>query len=142
MPVPTPNIRAVPSAARYQPGAVSLWVSVIGSLLHRTSRATRLIALLLKPGFVLPRGDHAHQLAHRGVPEPAQLGTDHLVVAEPVRGEADLGREARHGVRLQPELGDPEAVDHVLGVDPEVDRAVDRQHERVRAHLLAGIAEA
>src|SRR5687767_11083458 len=162
MPMPSPKPATVPSAARYQPGARRRRVRVIaapsqgtdspGGSRPRTpadswaaaeSRGRSLVggALVLEPAVKLALGDHAHVLAHRGVADPAQLGARDLVAADPVRREADLGGEARHGVRLEPELGDPERVDDVPGLDPEVDRAVLGQHELGRAHLLGGVLE-
>ena len=46
-----------------------------------------------------------------------------------------------HGVRLEPELGHPERVEHVLGVDAELHRAVLGQHQLVGLDLLAGVVE-
>ena len=74
-------------------------------------------------------GHHAHVLAHRRVADAAQLGAHHLVAADAVGRQADLGGEARHGVRLEPELGHPEGVEHVLRLDAELHRAVLRQHQ-------------
>src|SRR5687767_5625347 len=108
MPIPTPKPAAVPSAARYQPGARRRRVRVIAALPEGTpsrsrrplvggSAAARL-ALLVQPAVELARVDDAHVLAHRRVPDPAQLGAYHLVAADPVGGQADLGGEARHRV--------------------------------------------
>src|SRR5918999_3135693 len=163
--MPSPKPATVPSVARYQPGARRRRVRVIAAPLQGTdstggsrpptpadswpvpesrrplSRAPAaarggLLALLVEPAVELALGDHAHVLAHRGVADPAQLGAHDLVAAEPVRREADLRREAGHRVRLEPELGDPEGVDHVPGPDPEVDRPVVGEHELGRVHLL------
>src|SRR5688572_32157028 len=139
--MPSPNPATVPSAARYQPGARRRRVRVIAApsegtpsrcLLTLSGPATGtaatarrgLLALLVEPAVELALGDHAHALAHRGVADPAKLGAHDLVAADPVRRQADLGGQARHGVRLEPELRDPERVDDVPGPDPEVDRAV------------------
>src|SRR5919112_2017273 len=126
--MPSPKPATVPSVARYQPGARRRRVRVIAAPsqgtqswglrpLSRAPAAARggLLALLVEPAVELALGDHAHVLAHRGVADPAQLGAHDLVAADPVRREADLGGQARHGVRLEPELGDPERVDDVPG---------------------------
>src|SRR5918999_3695244 len=99
MPMPRPKPAAVPSAARYQPGARRRRVRVIaapsqgtGSRALRTlsggpAAATRLgrLALLVEPAVEVAFGDHAHVLAHGGVPDPAQLGAHDLIAADPVR---------------------------------------------------------
>src|SRR5918999_941094 len=145
--MPSPKPATVPSVARYQPGARRRRVRVIAAPSQGTDStggsrpptpadswpvpesrrplsgapaAARggLLALLVEPAVELALGDHAHVLAHRGVADPA-----------------------RHGVRLEPELGDPERVDDVPGPDPEVDRAVLGEHELGRAHFLARVLE-
>src|SRR5665809_23432 len=96
--MPSKNPRTAPSVARYQPGARRRWVSVIGKSPEGTSSLGRsrlgCLLLPLDPGVPLILRDHPHVLAHGGVADPAQLGADHLVPADPVGGEADVRGEA------------------------------------------------
>ena len=93
------------------------------------------------PGMVHPRGElvlrhHDHSRAHHRVAEAAELGADDRVGADPVRCDRDVRLDPRDGVLLLAELGDPERMDHVQGLQREARRAVDRQAEDVRGELV------
>src|SRR5687767_7634444 len=118
--MPRPKPSAVPSAARYHPGARSRCVRVIAATPEGTRRRCRRrvssarsggrLLLILEPAVELVLLDDADVLAHGRVAQSAQLGADDLVPADAVRRDADLRGQAGHGVRLQPELGDPEGM--------------------------------
>ena len=75
--------------------------------------------------------EHDRRAAHERVPEAAELGADDRVGAELRRRDLERVRLAGHGVLLLTELGHPERVQHVLGLDLQNRGAVDR-HVEVR----------
>ena len=81
---------------------------------------------LFDPRVVVLSGECLDLHAHEAVREPAVLGALALVQADLAGLHHPLVGPARHGVHLAGERGDPEAVDHVVGLDPETDVAVDR----------------
>ena len=131
--------RSGPTVA-FEPASASVWqasqpVSVKSCLAgrggrrprRRRRRRRRAWRLAREPGAVKAARPHdPHRLAHGRVADAAQLGADHVVLAEPVGRQPDLGGQAGHGVGLEPELRHPEVVQHVLRVDRELDRAVLR----------------
>src|SRR5688500_3990574 len=168
--MPSPKPATVPSVARYQPGARRRRVRVIAApsqgtgstggsrprtpadswpapasrrALSRAPAAARggLLALLVEPAVELALGDDPHDLAHRGVADPAQRGAHDLVAADLVRREVDVAGAARPGIGLEPELGHPELVHDSPGPDPEVDRPVLGEHELGRAPVLGRVLE-
>src|SRR5215204_7334833 len=110
--MPRRNPAAKPSAARYQPGASSLRVIVIGRSPESPEASDGTgslrcfplgsLLLVLDPGVELARRDDPHVLTHRGVADAAELGADHLVAADPVGRQAYVRGQARNGVGLEP----------------------------------------
>src|SRR6478672_11545803 len=74
-----------------------------------------LLALLRRqPLREVSRLHHLYRRPHQRVAGAAQLGTDQHIPADPGRGGVGVVHDARHGVGLNPELGDVEGVDHVV----------------------------
>src|SRR3989304_5862296 len=67
------------------------------------------------------------QPAHGVVAESAQLGAGQLGYAGLRRHEPDLDGHTRHHVLADAKIGYVEAVNHVLGAEPQSSRPVHRQ---------------
>src|SRR4051812_11201551 len=106
--------------ARGKPGARSFMAISLSLLLCRGTSLLllrRLRPLVGEPLAEVRLGQHVRGLAHRGVPDPAQLRAHDRVVPDPRRVHAVAGVDPRHRVDLLAERGHPEVVDHVLGLD-------------------------
>src|SRR5262249_6179661 len=98
--------------------------------------------LLLQPGLVVLGGVDVEEAPHTRVPEPAQLGTGHLVLV----GRSGLGGlldldplqdlAAGHRVLLEARVREVHAVDHVSRPDVEDDRLAHRHVELVVEGLV------
>src|SRR5574341_1533659 len=86
-----------------------------------TRVASAIILLLLadvvlaQPLLELFRFEHFQVGPHAVVAQAAQFGAGNLEASNLVGGEVNGNLHARHGVLLQAQLPDKEAVDHVLG---------------------------
>src|SRR5215207_2870525 len=82
-----------------KPGPRSLCaISVPSSLRCQAGSSGRLRPQIGEPGVELLLGDDVRRLAHRRVPEPAQLRADDGVVARAGGLDAVVGVDPRHGV--------------------------------------------
>jgi len=113
-------------------------------LLTELCRRNRLLALQSarrNPLVEFRSIDDLHVREHFGVTHPAILGAEDLRFAIRVRFEPNGRVRARNDVLLHPELGDEEAVKHVLRAHDELDGPVLRQHEPVHLGTPVGIGE-
>ena len=79
------------------------------------------------PSLVVRRLIDHHLAAHGEVADAAQLLAQHLELADLGGLEPQVGDQARHQVHLDPELGDGEVVQHVLGAQVDLDVAANWQ---------------
>jgi len=66
---------------------------------------------------------------HVGMAGPAYFGATHLVFTDSRWFYPYLIIDTRNGVHLDPELRDPEGVNHIRGMDPEQDGLIDGQDQ-------------
>ena len=64
------------------------------------------------------------------MPQSAQLGTGDFVTADAVGGEPQRNSHPRHRILLEPQFADEEAVDDILGLEQEFNRAAEGDENR------------
>jgi hypothetical protein len=84
-------------------------------------------------------GKDPESSVHAVVAEAAELGAENGVGAGGGGGEVDVEALTRNGVLLEAELGDGEAVDDVLSVEPEIDFAVRGKDEFGGDKVVGGV---
>src|SRR5271156_554129 len=93
--------------------------------------------LLLQEFLIVGIGHDVKNTAHTVVSKPAELRAYNFVTADRVGREMERDFQAGNGVLLKPQLTNEDIVDYVLGVNEQLDLAIDRDSERGNDDVVA-----
>src|SRR5712691_7745923 len=97
----------------------------------RSLRGSGLRPLLVVPFFVIFGAVYMQPASHAGVAEATQLGARDLVLARLVGLEPRINFSTRHGVLLEAQVRQEEAVDDIPRLENHPDRLTDRHMDVV-----------